>query len=32
MIPIKDPGGGFVVYNVSYQSDLSDTFCEHMQY
>lgn len=31
VIHIKDPDRGFVVYNVSYQSDLPDTFCENMQ-
>jgi len=32
MMHIKDPGRGFVVYNVSYQSDLPETFCENTHY
>ena len=32
VIHIKDPGRGFVIYNMAYQSDLKDTFCENLQY
>jgi hypothetical protein len=32
MIHLKDPSRGFVVYNMSCQSDLLDTCCENMQY